>query len=168
MSTRNRGKPAADVRLPRPADRDAWLKLWTDYHAYGPQGGAPPPAEVSVATWTNFLDPAMPMHALLAQREGGMVGFAHMVVHPTTSLGGPSGLLLDLFVEPSLHGRGIGSALMEAAFGLAEAEGAVRLTWNVRADNGAALRLYERLGLPSGHIIYRRELRPRGATEVKE
>ena len=162
MSTRNREEPAADVRLPSPADRDAWLKLWTDYHAYGPQGGAPPPAEVSAATFTSFLDPAMPVHALLAEREGGVVGFAHMVVHPTTSLGGPSGLLLDLFVEPSLHGHGIGRAVMEAVFGLAEAEGAVRLTWNVRADNEAALRLYERLGSPSGHMVYRRELGARG------
>ena len=167
MSTRNREKPAADIRLPRPADRDAWLKLWTGYHAYGPQGGAPPPAEVSAATWTSFLDPAMPVHALLAEREGGVVGFAHMVVHPTTSLGGPSGLLLDLFVEPPLHGRGIGSALMEAAFTLAEAEGAVRLTWNVRADNEAALRLYERLGSHSGHIVYRRELGARGAERLR-
>ncbi|WP_332686084.1 GNAT family N-acetyltransferase [Bosea sp. (in: a-proteobacteria)] len=169
MSTRNREQRAADIRLPGPADRDAWLKLWTDYHAYGPQGGAPPPAEVSAATWANFLDPAMPMQALLAEREGGVVGFAHMVVHPTTSLGGPSGLLLDLFVEPDLHGRGIGRALMEAAFSLTEAAGAVRLVWHVRADNLAALRLYERLGLPSGHIVYRSELRARRAApaEVK-
>ncbi|WP_332700236.1 GNAT family N-acetyltransferase [Bosea sp. (in: a-proteobacteria)] len=169
MSTRNREQRAADVRRPRPADRDAWLKLWTDYHAYGPQGGPPPPAEVSAVTWANFLDPAVPMQALLAEREGGVVGFAHMVVHPTTSLRGPSGLLLDVFVEPALHGRGIGCALMEAAFILAEAEGAARLAWNVRADNVAALRLYERLGSPSGHIVYRRELflRPAVTTEVK-
>lgn len=161
MSTRNREQRAADIRRPGPADRDAWLKLWTDYHAYGPQGGSPPPAEVSAATWADFLDPAMTMQALLAECEGGVVGFAHMIVHPTTSLGGPSGLLLDLFVEPALHGRGIGRALMEAALTLAEAEGAVRLAWHVRADNLAALRLYERLGQPSGHIVYRRELGPR-------
>ncbi len=102
------------------------------------------------------------MQALLAERAGGVVGFAHMVVHPTTDLGGPSGFLLDLFVEPSLHGRGIGRALMEAAFTLAEAGGVVRLEWHVRADNVAALRLYERLGSPSGHMVYRRELGPQG------
>jgi ribosomal protein S18 acetylase RimI-like enzyme len=41
----------------------------------------------------------------------------------------------------------------------------VRLAWNVRADNRAALRLYERLGSPSGHMVYRRELGAR--REVK-
>src|SRR3546814_16036804 len=45
VSTRNGKKRAADVRLPGPAGRDGWLKLWTDHHAYGPQGGSPPPAE---------------------------------------------------------------------------------------------------------------------------
>jgi ribosomal protein S18 acetylase RimI-like enzyme len=158
MATRNRDHRAATIRRPEPADRDSWLKLWTDYHSYGPQGGLPPPDEVSAVTWARFLDPAAPMQALLAELDGGVVGFAHTVFHQTTSLGGPSCLLLDLFVKPSLHGNGIGRALMEAAVTLAEAEGAVRLTWNVRPDNVAALRLYDRFGSPSGHIVYRREL----------
>ena len=153
---------------PAPADRDVWLKLWTDYHAYGPRGGSPPPAEVSHATWVDFLDPAIPMHALLAERDSVVVGFTHMVIHPTTSMVGPTSLLLDLFVEPALHGCGMGRALMEAAFTLAEAKGAVRLTWNARTDNGAALRLYDRFGLPSGHIVHRRDLSPRRTALVGE
>lgn len=42
MSKRNREQRSAYVRLPRPVDRDAWLMLWTDYDAFGPQGGLPP------------------------------------------------------------------------------------------------------------------------------
>lgn len=148
-----------EVRPATPGDHHAWLTLWSAYHAYGPQGGAAPLAEVSAAAWTKLLDPAVPMQALLAEHACEMVGFAHIVVHPTTSLAGPSGLLVDLFVKPALHGRGIGRALMQAAIVSAEIAGAVRLTWNVRPDNAAALRLYDSLGHPSGHIVYRRELR---------
>lgn len=158
MSTRNRNQRAAAVRQAGPGDRGAWLRLWTDYHAYGPQGGAPPRAEITAFTRDSFLDPAVPMHALPAEREDRVVGFAHTVFHPTTSLGGASALLLDLFVEPSLHGHGIGGALTEAAITLAETKGAMHLTWDVRPDTIAALRLYDRLGSPSGHIVYRREL----------
>jgi hypothetical protein len=56
----------------------------------------------------------MPMHALLAEREGGVVGFAHVIVHPTTSLGGSSGLLLDIFYQ----GCGYGREAFEAVRGL--------------------------------------------------
>lgn len=147
------------IRPAMPGDRQVWLTLWSAYHAYGPQGGAPPPAEVSAASWAQLLDPAIPMQALLAEHARELVGFAHIVFHPTTSLAGPSALLVDLFVKPALHGRGIGRALMRAVIVSAEIAGAERLTWNVRPDNAAALRLYDSMGAPSGHIVYRRELR---------
>ena len=158
MAGRKKDRPVA-VRPARPDDHHAWLTLWSAYHAYGARGGAPPPAEVSTASWAKLLDPAIPMQALLAEHARELVGFAHIVFHPTTSLAGPSALLVDLFVKPALHGRGIGRALMRAAIVSAEFAGAERLTWNVRPDNAAALRLYDSMGAPSGHIVYRRELR---------
>lgn len=52
----------------------------------------------------------------------------------------------NLAVFPDLRGRGIGTALLRHALEEARRLGAVRATLEVRASNGPARRLYERLG----------------------
>lgn len=52
----------------------------------------------------------------------------------------------NVVVHPQYRGRGIAQALMEAAEETARAEGARWLGLEVRADNAAACKLYERVG----------------------
>ena len=54
---------------------------------------------------------------------------------------------IDLFVDPDLHGRGIGSAaIRRLAAHLIDDEGHHRLTIDPAADNAVAIRVYEKVG----------------------
>jgi GNAT superfamily N-acetyltransferase len=150
-----------DAVLVRPArreDRTGWLRLWADYHAYGRSGAPAQPAAVTEATWERFLDEHEPMEALVAELEGQLVGLAHIVFHRDTSAEGPTCFLQDLFVDATLHGRGIGRALIEAVYVRAEAAGARRVYWHVLDTNATAVRLYDKVAARSGHVVYRKDL----------
>jgi GNAT superfamily N-acetyltransferase len=98
------------------------------------------------------------MAALVAELDGRLVGFAHVVFHHSTSAAGQTCLLQDLFVEPTRHGGGIGRALMEAVYAHARAAGAWRVHWHVLETNATAIRLYDKVASRSGHVVYRRDL----------
>jgi len=61
---------------------------------------------------------------------------------------------IDLFVDPELHGRGIGSAAIRIlAARLIDKNGHHRLTIDPAADNEVAIRVYERVGFkPVGRM----------------
>lgn len=58
-----------------------------------------------------------------------------------------------LAVDEGVRGRGIGSALMEAAFAESRAQGASRITLRVLAPNTDARRLYKRMGFVEEGIL---------------
>lgn len=61
---------------------------------------------------------------------------------------------IDLFVDPDLHGRGIGTAaIRQLAAHLIDAKGHHRLTIDPAADNSVAIRVYEKIGFrPVGRM----------------
>lgn len=70
---------------------------------------------------------------------------------------------IDLFVDPSLHNRGIGtSAVREVARYLFEARGHHRLEIDPAADNMAAIRVYEKVGFRPVGLTRRSERDPDG------
>jgi GNAT superfamily N-acetyltransferase len=98
------------------------------------------------------------MEALIAERQGLPVGFAHVVFHRATSTIALSCLLIDLFVDAALRGQGIGRALVEAVFARAAKAGVRRVYWHVMETNAAARQLYDKVASRSGHIVYRKDL----------
>ncbi len=54
--------------------------------------------------------------------------------------------LASIAVDPNRGGLGLGGRLLEAAEEMARAHGCERLRLEVRGDNGAGIRLYERRG----------------------
>ena len=54
--------------------------------------------------------------------------------------------LLDIVVAEHARGRGVGRALLDATLKAAAISGQVEIGLSVRADNSAAIRLYERAG----------------------
>ncbi|MEO5771409.1 MAG: GNAT family N-acetyltransferase [Burkholderiaceae bacterium] len=136
-----------------------WLPLWQGYNAfYGRAAATALPDAVTQTTWTRFLDAAEPVHALVAERDGQLLGLAHYLFHRSTTRLGPICYLQDLYTAEAERGQGLGGALIEAVAERARAGGAASLYWQTHETNATAMRLYERLASRSGFIVYRREL----------
>ena len=83
---------------------------------------------------------------VIAFYDGQPAGFALFFHNFSTFLGRPGIYLEDLFVIPSLRGRGIGRVLLSHLAKLAVERGCGRLEWWVLDWNEPAIRFYERLG----------------------
>ena len=83
---------------------------------------------------------------LIAEVDGGPVGFALFFSNYSTFLGRPGIYLEDLFVRPEARGRGVGRALLSRLGAIARERGCGRLEWAVLDWNENAIRLYEKLG----------------------
>ncbi len=64
---------------------------------------------------------------------------------------------IDLFVDADLHGRGIGTAAIEAVLRELRRRGHHRVTIDPAADNARAIRLYERVGFRPVGVLHRSE-----------
>ena len=141
------------------ADFDQWLPLWEGYNAfYKRVGPAAVPMEVTQTTWARFFDGYEPMHALVAESDGRLVGLVHYLFHRNTIMLGPVCYLQDLFTDPALRGKGVGKALIEAVYAKAKSAGSPRVYWHTHETNKTAMRLYERVATHSGFVVYRREI----------
>jgi GNAT superfamily N-acetyltransferase len=149
---------SADVTI-RPVRREdfaAWLKLWDGYNAfYGRSGPTALPAEITQTTWSRFFDVYEPMHALVAESAGGLLGLTHFLYHRSTIALGPVCYLQDLFTVEAARGRGVGRALIEAVYERAQGAGSSRVYWQTHETNATAMRLYDRIAEKSGFLVYR-------------
>jgi GNAT superfamily N-acetyltransferase len=73
-------------------------------------------------------------------------GFALYFTSYSTWLGHHGIRLEDLYVTPSLRGKGIGRALLTRLAQIAVDEGCPRLEWDVLDWNAPAIAVYERIG----------------------
>lgn len=155
----NAARGAALVRAVAAADFTQWLPLWEGYNAfYGRAGRSALPAEITRTTWQRFLDAAEPVHALVAEADGQLVGLAHYMFHRSTIRIEPVCYLQDLFTAGHARGAGTGRALIGAVAGRARAAGSTRLYWQTHESNHAAMRLYAAVAERSGFMVYRQEL----------
>jgi GNAT superfamily N-acetyltransferase len=146
----------------RPVKRDdlgAWRPLWDGYNRfYGREGVTALPEAITQATWERFFSPAEPVHALVAEWQGRVVGLAHYLFHRSTTRLHDVCYLQDLYTEEGLRGRGIGRALVLAACEAARAAGSSRVYWQTQAGNAAGRALYDKVAAHVGFIVYAREL----------
>ncbi|MFC4765646.1 GNAT family N-acetyltransferase [Dyella koreensis] len=147
------------VRPITPGDSAAWRPLWNGYNAfYGRHGETALPDEITQVTWSRFFDEAEPVHALVAEHEGRLLGLAHYLFHRSTIQIGPSCYLQDLFTVEQARGKGVGRALIQAVYGRAHAAGAPRVYWQTHHTNATAMRLYDQVAEQSGFVVYRKLL----------
>jgi GNAT superfamily N-acetyltransferase len=140
-------------------DFDAWKVLWDGYNAfYGRSGPTALPAETTATTWRRFFDGNEPMHAMVAEASGQLLGLVHYLFHRSTIDINPACYLQDLFTADAARGRGVGRALIGAACREARAAGTTRLYWHTRDTNTDAMRLYDKVAEKSGFIVYRMTL----------
>lgn len=138
-------------------DFDQWLPLWEGYNAfYGRSGAAALPAAITQMTWARFFDAYEPVHALVAEQDGQLLGLAHYLFHRSTTAVEPSCYLQDLFTNAAARGKGVGGALIRGVYERAETAGAPRVYWQTHETNLTAMQLYDRVAERSGFVVYRK------------
>ena len=140
-------------------DFHRWLPLWDGYNAfYGRSGPTALAAEITRSTWSRFFDVYEPMHALVAESAGELLGLVHYLYHRSTIQIAPTCYLQDLYTVEQARGRGVGRALIEAVYARAAADGSPRVYWQTHQTNATAMRLYDQVAEKSGFLVYRKLL----------
>ena len=147
------------VRPVERGDYEAWKPLWDGYNAfYGREGPTALAPEITRTTWGRFFDAYEPIHALVAEREGRLVGLVHYLFHRSSIMIEPNCYLQDLFTAAQVRGQGVGRALIEAVYERAGAAGLTRVYWLTHETNTTARRLYDSIADQTGFIVYRKML----------
>ncbi len=148
--------PGLAIRQVVPADYDQWLELWNGYNEfYGRVGSTALPPAVTRLTWNRFFDEAEPVHALVAEADGKLVGLVHYLFHRSTTSISHICYLQDLFTANEARGQGVGSALIASVMNQARQADSPRVYWQTHEANAVARRLYDRIAERSGFLIYR-------------
>jgi GNAT superfamily N-acetyltransferase len=103
-------------------------------------------AERNRAFFRRFLAPSDDGMLLGARDEGGLVGYACLYWHFSSTQAVETVLMNDLFVGEAARGRGVGRALIDASAAVARERGAAHLEWATAPDNLTAQRLYDSTG----------------------
>jgi GNAT superfamily N-acetyltransferase len=147
--------PTLVIRPPTRDDYADWKPLWDGYNAfYEREGPTALPDAITQATWQRFFDAYEPVHALVAEHEGRLVGLTHYLFHRSTTRIEPTCYLQDLFTLPSLRGQGVGRQLIEGVYERARQAGVKRVYWQTHETNLAGQRLYDKVADRTGFIIF--------------
>ncbi|WP_306057806.1 GNAT family N-acetyltransferase [Natronococcus wangiae] len=96
---------------------------------------------------------------LVARDEGSIVGFTSFSIERgSLALDATRGVLSNIYVEPAYRGRGVGTALLEAAEASLREQGAEVVILEVMADNKAARGFYERREYDAYRVAMKRSL----------
>ena len=149
-----------DELLVRPvarSDYEQWLPLWDGYNAfYGRSGPTALAPDITRTTWARFFDAYEPVHCLVAESSGRLLGLVHYLFHRSTTAIEPVCYLQDLFTDASARGKGIGGALISEVYQRARQAGTPRVYWQTHETNRTAQLLYDKLAERSGFIVYRK------------
>jgi GNAT superfamily N-acetyltransferase len=133
-------------------DEPAWRALWQGYcRFYAVDLGE----ALTAYTWARILDPASPVHAIVASGPAGrVVGMANYIVHENTWQQTPVCYLEDLFVDPDARARGIGRAILDWLVSEARTRGWSRLYWMTKETNYRARGLYDQYAAHDEFVRY--------------
>jgi len=109
-------------------------------------------------TWARFFDTYEPVHALVAEQDDRLIGLVHYIFHRSTISIAPTCYLQDLFTGESARGQGVGRALIEQVYRIAQEAGSSRVYWLTHETNETAIKLYDKVAEKSGFIVYRKPL----------
>jgi GNAT superfamily N-acetyltransferase len=144
------------VRLVVREDYEQWLPLGDGYNAfYGRSGATALSSEITRMTWARFFDAYEPVHGLVAESDGQLLGLTHYLFHRSTTAIEPTCYLQDLFTSNAARGRGIGRALIHRVYEQAPLAGSSRVYWQTHQTNLTAMQLYDKVAERSGFVVYR-------------
>ena len=146
--------PDFRVRALERGDRTRWEPLWRAYLVFYRAQWSD---EVADATFARIFEPLEPVHALVADRSGELIGFTHYLFQRSTWLLNSQCYLQDLYTSEAARGSGVGRALIAAVAAAAKEAGAARVYWHTHESNAVARGLYDAVAVHTGFIQYRIE-----------
>jgi len=144
------------VRPVHPNDFAEWEPLWRGYNRF--YGRDALPAEITQMTWSRFFDAYEPVHALVAERGGRLVGLVHYLFHRSTIQIEPTCYLQDLYTDEAARGGGVWRMFIEGVYDQARNAGLKRVYWQTHESNSTAMKLYDKVAERSGFVVYRKQL----------
>lgn len=139
------------VRRIEPRDEPRWRELWDGYTRFYLRE---PNEPITRHLWSRILDAAMPVWAIVADSDDGVIGMANYVIHENTSSLTPVCYLEDLYVDPSRRAAGVGQMLIDWLVSESKSRGWSRLYWHTRETNYRARGLYDKYAPHSGFLRY--------------
>jgi GNAT superfamily N-acetyltransferase len=137
-------KSAFEIRTTTDADIPIILSLIRELAEYEREPDAVVATEEALREV--LFGPKPAAEVLLALANGEPVGFAVYFFNFSTWLGRPGLYLEDLFVRPTVRGKGYGRALLERLAQIAKERGCGRMEWAVLDWNDPAIQFYKKLG----------------------
>lgn len=140
------------IRPLETGDWDGWRPLWQGYLDFYRE---PLPEAITEQTFRRLCERADGMLGLVAIDDGGaVVGFAHLVIHPSTWTAASYCYLEDLFVGRQARGGGVARELIEDVYRVAREAGSTKVYWHTQEFNAPARSLYETLAHNASYVVY--------------
>ena len=135
-------------------------RLIGDFSGRVISGYWPIKAEPNLMPWMEGLEARgeEPVHALVAEQNGYLIGIAHYLFHRSTTRLTDVCYLQDLFTAEEARGRGIGRQLIQGVYAAAKAAGSTRVYWQTQVTNIPGRALYDKVAEHNGFIVYTHEL----------
>ena len=135
-------------------DRRGWGRLWRGYLAFYETSI---PDDIFDVTFERLLtDKSYEPNALVAKTEGELVGLVHFLEHRHCWKTENVIYLQDLFVASDARATGVGRALIEAVYRIADRAEAGAVYWTTEHTNETAIRLYDKVATRTKFIKYQR------------
>jgi len=136
------------------ADYDQWCDLWGQYLDFYRSSV---PQTVYDTTFQRLIDVNnSAQNALVADHAGVLVGLVHFIYHPHNWRIENVCYLQDLFTSPQTRGQGIGRALIQSVYDVADKNGTPSVYWLTQDFNANARLLYDRIATQTPFIKYQR------------
>jgi GNAT superfamily N-acetyltransferase len=139
------------VRPVAAGDREGWDQLYAGYAAFY---GVEQTHAMRDRVWGWLHDPAHEVQGFVAERDGALVGLAHVRAFARPLSASTGGFLDDLFVAPEARGSGAAQALIGAVAEEGRRRGWSVIRWITARDNARARAVYDRLASETPWVTY--------------
>lgn len=142
------------IRSLEAKDNAKWSSMWTEYLKFYDSEVT---IDIREMTFTRLIDPNQKVqNCLVAERNGNLIGLVHFIYHAHNWKIEDVCYLQDLFVDHKARSQGVGGALIEKVYAMADLNGTPSVYWMTQDFNVNARVLYDRIGNLTPFIKYSR------------
>lgn len=142
------------IRPLTPKDSGQWAALWREYLDFYQ---STVDDAVIAFTFERLSQPDyVNMFGYVAEYEGELVGIVNCINHDHGWSIEQVTYLQDLYVSPAARKMGVGESLIEAVYAYADQNNKASVYWMTQTSNQTARKLYDRVGVLTDFIKYRR------------